>query len=395
MNKKIHNNINFLKLFLILIIVYYHIIAGKLNIIYPNVDFFSYLSLKLKDTGLYTVFTFFIMSGYFLFNSIKKSRFNIKTFVFKKIISFFPILFFSTLLCAILPSLLNYSYKPQLQSMILNLFFIHQDIGFAKIGSWNGSSWFICCLFWVSIFYYSMAMCLKNKAKFLLITGIICSIGLLLLINNPATHSTLYYGLLPRQLTVGLSGIGMGILLNALFNSKIEENVSNQKNKLLNYHCISLLELSCFLLLILPMLFNSGEIKEPLLYHFNTCLLLALFINKQGWFAKLLESDLLGKISKVSFSIYLMQEVCFIILQATFWKTQYPTVHPVLAFVYSFIFCIFVGILTYKFVEKPVTELLTNKFLNKQNNTQSKQMKISGGGGRTLSWLRFQGFAVS
>lgn len=67
--KTIYHNINFIKLILVLVIVYYHIIAGKLSVLYPNVIQFTKMSNKILNTGSYAVVIFFIISGFNVINT--------------------------------------------------------------------------------------------------------------------------------------------------------------------------------------------------------------------------------------------------------------------------------------------------------------------------------------
>ena len=354
-NKKIFNNINVLKLILVLVIVYYHIIAGKLAIIYPSIEIYSYVAKKLTGTGGYAILGFFIIAGYFLNKSInKKEKPSFYQFVTKKIIRFFPLLFFSTFLCICLGYLLS---EPPIQSMILNMFFIHQYSGGAQYPSWNGSSWFLCCLFWVSIFYYLIVISCANKLKSNFLIFLISLVSLFLLINPGwGKGDLIVFGIIPYRDLIGLCGIGFGYILG---NTEIE-NIQINLTEKIGIIFIGILELILLSIIILPLIFNINEIKEPLLFILCFMFLLLIFIKEKGIISKFFNNIYLVNIAKTSFSIYIMQEVCFIILQVSFWKTSYPISHPVIAFIISFVFCIFVGVVTHIYVEKPVTKYLEN-----------------------------------
>lgn len=363
--KTIYNNINFLKILLVLQIVYFHIIKGKLAVIYPDVYVYSKLSDKLF--GSYAVMVFFIISGYFLSKTLNKTILpSFIDFIKKRIIRLFPILIFSTTLCMVFSYLLP--VQPQIQTMILNCFFIHNYSGGAHFESWNGASWFVCALFWVSLLYYSIFFMIKDKFKRNFVISIFCILTFLSLITPAWEKGELIrFGVIPYRDLYALFGIGLGYLLGNLNIQKYSNNKSY-----LNNFLFGILEFITFVLVLLPLYLNANEIKEPLLYIIIVCFLIILLVKQQGFFSKILNSPIVSTISKPSFSIYMMQEVYFIILQATLWKTQYPVLHPVLAFVFSFVFCIFVGVITHIFVEKPITKYLTNKYIS---NTLS-----SGGG---------------
>ena len=357
--KTIYHNINFIKLILVLVIVYYHIIAGKLSVLYPNVIQFTKMSNKILNTGSYAVVIFFIISGYFLSKSLNGEVIpSFIDFVKMKIIRLFPVLMLSTLMC------MGFSYllpvQPEIETMILNCFFIHNYSGGAHFESWNGASWFVCALFWVSLLYYSIFFMIKDKIKRNFAISLICIFTFLSLITPEwGKGELLRFCVVPYRDLYALYGVGLGCLLGDL---KIQSSV--EKKSLLNKFLFGILELVTFFLVLLPLYLNANEIKEPLLYITTVCLLLILLVKQQGFFSKFLNFPIFSVISKPSFSIYLMQEVCFVILQASFWKTSYPAAHPVMGFIYSFMFCIFVGILIYKFFEKPVTKFLNNKFKN-------------------------------
>ncbi len=367
-NKKlIYNNINFLKLILVLIIVYYHIVSGKLSVIYPSVEIFNVLGDKIYHAGHYTILLFFIVSGYFLSKSVNKNGVNIKNFVCKKLIRLFPMLFFSTFTCAVCSYWLP--VRPELQSMILNVFFIHNYSGGAQYTSFNAASWFVCALFWISLFYYSIVFIVKDKFKTNFIIACICIISFFaLIIPFFGNENPLRFKIIPYRDLFAFLGIGLGYLLE---NLNIKKDIV--KNYFINNFFVGITEFAIFLIVILPLILNCKVIKEPLLYIIAFLTLLILFIRQKGFFSKLLNLSFFSKISKPSFSIYMMQETCFIVLQCSFWKTAYPNFHPILAFVYSFLFCIIIGVLAYNIIEKPVTKILSSKYIRNGEEISNNQ----------------------
>ena len=97
---------------------------------------------------------------------------------------------------------LNLGCKPEIQSILLNILFIHKEIGLAQNASWNGASWFVCCLFFCSILYYSFAKIIGNRLKFNIYTFLICLLTLSLLTTNRGVHDTIYFNILNYNIGV-------------------------------------------------------------------------------------------------------------------------------------------------------------------------------------------------
>ena len=61
-----------------------------------------------------------------------------------------------------------------------------------------------------------------------------------------------------------------------------------------------------------------------------------------------------GILGKYTYSMYVMQETAFVILQHTFWKnTTYIQMHPIIAIMLSIISATILGITAYYFIERP------------------------------------------
>ena len=260
--KTIYHNINFIKLILVLVIVYYHIIAGKLCNIYTDCNFYFYLKQKISYTGYYSVFLLFIISGIFLYKTCNNINFNFKEVIYKKFIRIWPVLTFSSLLCLLLPFIIL-NYHPEIQTMILNLFFIHKVIGLAQFESWNGVSWFVCALFWNSVIFCALACCIKSNMNRNLLIGNLFLIFFLIVNNNTGNYNTLYFNFLPRELILSFCAMSFGYLLCPFICS---EKKYFLKNSSVNFIFYTTLEIILTVLIFLPLILSTNEIKEPILY---------------------------------------------------------------------------------------------------------------------------------
>ena len=174
-NKETLHNINFLRFFFSVIIVYFHIVPHIAKFINNPEIKNIYISLSSKCySASCIVECFFIISGYFLYKTIKnnvhESWFK---FVLNKIARLWPVLAFSILITLIFK--LFGITKANTYSQIINLFFL-QCTGVSI--DYKGINWYVSSYFWVIVFYSYILKSFKDKYANLIIA--LCTYLLLL-----------------------------------------------------------------------------------------------------------------------------------------------------------------------------------------------------------------------
>ena len=161
--KEYHYNIDFLRILFVLFVVYYHFIRAKYVLDY-DIDIFNNLAKNARYIGEVCNSALFIISGYFLSRSLIKniSLFN---FAFHRLMRFWPVLFFGVSCMWLLSLFKLVSFKTGANN--LNLLCITK-VGGGLATQFNNltPTWFVCALFWCSIFYYVLYKAVKNNYIF-------------------------------------------------------------------------------------------------------------------------------------------------------------------------------------------------------------------------------------
>lgn len=156
-------------------------------------------------------------------------------------------------------------------------------------------------------------------------------------------------GLVNLGLCRALAGIGLGTALAALLSS------------LKNVH---LRIFSCRVKLVLASLFEIGTFTGLCYYFFTPVkynafivvplfsILFVLFVKRAGCFSKALDCSIFSTFGRYGYSIYVMQQTSFWILQRTLWKTSIVN-NTALCLAISLLFSFIIGCITYHLIEKP------------------------------------------
>lgn len=159
----------------------------------------------------------------------------------------------------------------------------------------------------------------------------------------------------------------MGGVENALYQSDIWRKYKNDKLfepksvKVLKVFFVSVLELVSVLILSLTWFYRPFAYDNLFIVVIMFSVLMCCLVFKNGEgsgiVSKLL-NHLFPYMGKYSYSIYVMQQICFYILQRTLWEDTYLLEnHIIVSMVLSMLFCATVGIITYYIVERPMVLL--------------------------------------
>lgn len=374
-------NIEFLRFLFIILIVFGHTIHYSVYKERLFIDFAPYLKYEkcVVDTFLCVEY-FFIIAGFFLFSHLKNKQDNTMEFAINKFIRLWPLLAFSIVLFGVL-SLFHicefYTY-----GNVLNLFFLFTVLPSGYPVN-NPSSWFVCALFWCSIFLHNAYRITKPKVfNFTLGLFVFYAFTALLTWRNgdiPGTHSRILNGISGACLRAGAS-LGLGYFLG-MFWDTISEYVKNFKikNKIksgLFFIGVSALEIYIFVFILYHSIFYRIHFSNDILFIITFCALFILFLCKKGLLSKLFENNISVFLGKYTFAIYIMQEVGFAIEKPFIWTNKaFVYAHPYINILASILICVSIGVLSHIFVEKKAVKAF-NALVAKIRSTSG----LSGGG---------------
>lgn len=353
--KEYFKNVDFLRFVLAVIIVMFH---GSKASVFPYLLFPTF-----KHCNICVDF-FFIISGFFLFYSIK----NIDTvaFAIKRFFRLAPMVWFIVLF-TIIASIFIHNAPFSLGNIILRCLLL-SNIGFApSIGEKLrlGVTWFVPVLFWVSIFYFYIHKIFDKKYLNLIIWLIIIISYALYYSNNhfeTGGHTHTLYHFADIGVLRGLAGIGIGYFISELYKSNFLKQCSKiLKLVITGVEIFSISFLSYYLFFTTELPGDSGFV-----YIVMFSILFYLFLSKQGYISKLLEKNIWRELGNASYAIYIIHFPLFRVLHFTLYKhfANFVNSHTLLTFVLQTIFAIIVGILVHYLYEIPINKLIKKKILN-------------------------------
>ena len=223
--------------------------------------------LEIWNRGCFGVVFFFVVSGFFLLKTFDADV-NILQIVKKRIIQFLPLIMAGSFLKALFASHIKVAD-------MLAEFFLITSTGMYKDCTYNEVSWYISVLFWCSLFYICIfKFFTKDRACF--VVGILTFIGTSALVKRGVGLNA-YLGdvgdigyIFDMRLIYGLTGIGWGCLVYAMYINFSLANSENNTNKLF-YTSLELLFLLYSILFMFNNKFYVGNFAFFLL-HFNQVL---------------------------------------------------------------------------------------------------------------------------
>ena len=350
-NTKYLCNIDFIRFVLVMIIVYAHCIG-----IFPAIaqggqeitGMLKQLSLMPMHVALCS---FFMMSGYFLYNSyLKNPELETKYFVFKRVLRLWPLLLFSFVVLLIIGKFNT--------MCILDTFFINIGLGLVDKSSNNPACWFVAVLVVLSALFYFVIRNFgtKNGAFF---CSICAFIGYAILntafnVNILYSQTVPYIPFLTYGMLYGISNISLGILIAMLLKELPDMNL-----KLPSRIIVTILEIFLFAYLGISLLTQLPKFTNLAYWEFLFIILFVLFVYNQGYFAKFLNNRFSKFLGASSYAIYIMQFPSIIFLDKYFKlsKCEY-CVSPLII---GIIACFVIGVATHLLFENNI-----NKWINRK-----------------------------
>ena len=348
-NKKIFYNVDTLRIIFAVIIVYFHILHSNIMKFVGNNEIYSNLADMCKQ-AYFIVPCFFIIGGFFLHQTfMKNTQLTFEQFTIKKIARLWPVLAFSILLTCIITHSDYYTH-------FINLFFL-QNIGLST--KYAGINWYISPFFWTSIFYFYLLRNFHSKYVNLIIAIIIyfsLTINISYLHGSFGRQTVLY--IFNLALLQALAAMGIGYFIGMFYN-RTRDFISEKFKGILSFIVMSAIEIYCFVFLIYHFVCHQLDYSNKLVFVIIFSILFYAFLIKKGLLSKLLDNKYLAFGGKYAYSIYVMQQVTFYLLQMTLWKSAHFVSNIPLCIAVSVAFSVAIGIITYYLVEIPAAKRLS------------------------------------
>lgn len=346
-------NIEFIRIFFAVSIVYFHLLHSFMIPFTEETAVYQELAQQSKYAK-YIVECFFIMSGYFLYRSVTlHSAQKTLDFVLKKLIRLWPVFAVSTILSVLFLDV-------PLQEGFLNLFFL-QSTGLTT--AWTGLNWYVSAFFFAELFYFLMYKAMKNSAGMKLIICLIVYFGYVLNImyTDGGFARKVVFGVFSLAMARAAAGVGLGYLLGNLYDA-VKERWAILYAQRLNASVVTVLitfiEAGSFCLLMLDFFAGKRVGKNQFMVVVLFSVFFFCMLTEKGLFSRLISRLPVCRLGKYAYSIYVMQEFSFYILEKTFWKnTDFLKMHVGVSLTVSVVFAAAVGAVVWHLIEKPASEL--------------------------------------
>lgn len=352
MKKERLKNIELLRFFFAVSIVYFHLLHSFMMPYTKGAEIYQLLAEQSRYAK-YIVECFFIMSGCFLYRSLlTRPDQNARDFIIKKILRLWPVLAVSTVLSVVFLDV-------PLDQGILNLFFL-QSTGLTT--GWKGLNWYVSAFFFAEVFYFLLYKVMRNSKAMKLLICLLVYFGYVLNITSTegGFGRAVVYGVFSLAMARAVAGVGLGYLLGNIYDSiqKRVQTVSPEdapRKKLIWW--VSFAELISFLALLYDFFIGKAAGKNQFIVVILFSVLLLCMLTEKGFLSRMAGRIPFWKFGKYAYSIYVMQMPAFYMLKHTLWKnTELLKEHAGAALLLSLTGAVLLGIVSYHLAEKPAAE---------------------------------------
>lgn len=354
-SKKLYN-IEAVRFLFSVFIVYYHILHDSIMKLTGGSAFYQRLN-DHSDYACFVVECFFILSGFFLFYSYSnRPQRSVGEFVYGKFSRLWPVLFVSTVICV-----LFFGFKVY-PSLLTLLFLQNNGISF----DYAGLNWYVSPLFWALIFYFVLLKCFKDKRKLNIFIGVLVYFSYMICLTSGdgSFQRENVYGFFSAAMFRALAGVGLGYLIGVCFSSMrslkgLSDMVNSRSGRIVSTVLISVLEMALLGMLVIHFFFKEYAYNNHFIVVILFSGLLFCMLTGKGLLSRLCNNKYVGCFGKFSYSVYIMQQVVFHVLQRTLWQNEsFVQDHALRCIAVSVIICVAAGILTYYVIEKPSAYML-------------------------------------
>lgn len=342
--------IEFLRFVCALMICYSHALLD-LPRFFPS-ERIAFWKLTGVNNAALAVEFFFITAGFFLFFSHTKT---IKDFFIKRCIRLLPAFYLTLCFCIIYalcvflnltPPITHFPSFNNILSNVLLMPMLGSDIFY-------NVTWFVGCLFWISLFYFSLSQLVCEKTFFFLVC-LLTFLSASIAFHTDLDMHQLDIGFLEHGYIRALMGIGLGIILYRLCK---DIHISNSRVVSVIF---SLMEIFFFWWVMLGLIFTQE--RNSLNFTLGFAVLFFLFVQQKGVFSSACTHQVWGFLGRISYMIYLTH---LLIYQLLFVYSPIPfhALSPIsFLIVLCFCACLIGGLLHVVF-ERPVIAYLSRKFI--------------------------------
>lgn len=348
-------NVEAIRFLFSVIIVYYHILHSNIMNFTGGSSFYERLAFQSSNASL-IVECFFIISGYFLYKSYcRKPDLSVKEFVYNKVARLWPMLLVYEFII-----LIFFSGKPYV--LFFNVLFLQcNGISF----DYQGINWYISPLFWCLIFYFVLLKCTKDKRKTNLFIAVLVYFSYMM--NLRATNGDfgrdVEYSIISLALFRAVAGVGLGYLIGVCVDSvkNLPSVKKFQPGKMENAVIsivISVLEIGFFALLLVQLLYKDKAYQNKFIAVILFTGLFVCMLTGKGILSVITNNKVFGFFGKYAYSIYVMQQISFYIMQKTIWQNEaFVQNHALRCIAVSVLISVLFGIAAYYIIEKPAAAL--------------------------------------
>jgi predicted acyltransferases len=374
---KRNRNIDIIRAIAILLVVLYHIFAIT-GINFNN----DILSLFIEYGGIVGVSTFFILSGFGIYKSLKSSeekneKFSYRKYMKKRFFRIAPQYYFSLLVMLFFTSNAIYISKDQILTLISHIFFFH-NFFYTIAGAISGVCWTLAVTFQFYLIAPYIYKLFKKYPKITLILSyIICFVLKFIIFHYiiaPGTEYNVFlYSNYGNQIFTALQFFVSGMFIAYMLDKKYGIN------SIINYFMVVFFTVALYYVLKLGQCTNLSFIKNTGIYsdcemgyiwHFILSIILSFLFYFIGNI-KLKLNSLIAKvlifISKYEYGIYLWHLIIITNLHnySPLFKNLESSNHIIL-YVSLVLISILVGYLMTRIVDSFNYETLFNKDILKQ-----------------------------
>lgn len=334
------NNVEFIRFAFSLIIVYFHMLRGRIMPYVGAQEIYTNLQASCA-WGNGIVECFLIMGGYFLYQSEARHRKQPFIEVFTdRLARLWPVLAFSALI-----SVIFFGMKKETAAHELSMIFC---TGIAP--EYEEYIWYIAPYFWSSMLITALLRTFEKK-RALLILAVVAYLGYAINLNvgNGGFGRKVVLTFISLGFTRVLAGLSLGALLAAAMEA-FERRFGRSTNAIF----WTAVEVAALSFLIQVFVIGKGRLTNMFIIVIAFAALLVSFMNGAGMVGRALNLEVLGVLGRYSYSIYVMQDITFRLLRETLWRHEgFLEAHVLWTFVISLAFAALVGVGTYHLVERP------------------------------------------
>ena len=350
METRRYYNIDALRFLFSLAIVYYHILHSNIMEFVPENSVYPVLQGLSDNAGL-IVECFFVLSGYFLFLTARREEEGFLGFMLKRICRLGPVLWFSLLVSMVF-------FHQKLIPAVYNALFL-QCVGISS--EYRGINWYISPLFWAGLFYFALLKNMERKRANILIAVVtyFSYVANISALNGGFGRETVF-GVINPGLARALAGMGLGYLLGVCLESlrHVRWRAGAAVCRL-GPHAAFVLFTAVELLggaFLTKFFLLGGQYQNKFIVVIVFAGLLVSFLKKGGAISRLLDRRVFSLLGRYAYSIYVLQQISFYLLQRTLWKTELVS-HPGACILISLACAAAAGVAAYHLIERPCMKL--------------------------------------